>query len=134
MPAPLVQCPPSQVSPFLVYLSPLTLQKVLTVSRHREHLYRRHQLPKFQCIRCHERFINESGFQSHHRQPVACKAEPKAADWISQEQVNMLRNQRNRSASQEEKWRDMYKILFPEEEIAPNPCEHFQSLFLKQRC
>lgn len=134
MPAPLVQCPPSQVSPFLVCLSSLTLQKVLTVSRHREHLYRRHLPPKFQCLRCHERFINESVLRNHQRQPEPCKAEPKDPDWISQEQVNMLRNQRNRSASQEEKWRDMYNILFPEEESIPNPCEYFQPLFLNQRC
>ncbi|KAH6974203.1 hypothetical protein BKA56DRAFT_675659 [Ilyonectria sp. MPI-CAGE-AT-0026] len=92
-----------------------------SVHRVKEHLYRRHQLPKSQCGRCQERFINESGLLNHQRQPEPCKAEPKEPDWISQEQVNMLRNQRNRSASQEEKWRDMYKILFPEEEIAPNP-------------
>lgn len=92
-----------------------------SVHRVKEHLYRRHLPPKFQCLRCHERFINESVLRNHQRQPEPCKAEPKDPDWISQEQVNMLRNQRNRSASQEEKWRDMYNILFPEEESIPNP-------------
>lgn len=93
------------------------------VHRVKEHLYRRHQLPEFQCLRCYKTFTNSDGLNIHHKQPIPCDVvDHKVADGISQLQVMRLKSRRrNRFASEEDKWRDMYKIVFPLEEIPPSP-------------
>lgn len=95
----------------------------------REHLYRKHALPKFTCHRCCEPFDAEEDLQAHARAPEPCQVhDPEPLDGFNQDQEKRLRS-RKKTAGEEltepEKWRQMYRILFPDvaEDEIPLPCE-----------
>lgn len=46
-------------------------------------------------------------------------------DGFSKEQERILRRKRKLAGSEERKWREMYKVLFPDDDEAdvPSPCE-----------
>lgn len=100
---------------------------------HREHLYRRHALPRYSCPRCCERFETDDELSTHARAPEPCEVrEPELHDGFTQAQEKRLRSRKKDRAvagtedlSEAQKWRQMYQILFPDvraEEI-PSPCK-----------
>ncbi len=102
----------------------------------REHLYRCHR-PIF-CQRCKKVFKDKKGLDSHVLIAGAdiCEAQRgPPREGITPEQESQLRS-RKRSAqiqSEEEKWCNIYNLLFPNEKV-PSPCKFAAlDLFARRR-
>ncbi|WYZ43317.1 hypothetical protein EsH8_VI_001016 [Colletotrichum jinshuiense] len=97
------------------------------VHRIKEHIYRKHSLPKFSCPRCSQPFETQSDLQAHARSPDPCEVrEPEVLDGITQDQEKRLRSRKKTSAkelTEAEKWAQVYGILFPDvkEREIPSP-------------
>lgn len=93
----------------------------------REHIYRCHQCPVF-CQRCFESFENDEELTKHIRGEASCEVrERKVFDGITKEQQAALRSRKHllfRGLSEEDQWRRIYRIIFPEAMDAntPSPC------------
>lgn len=95
--------------------------RLLTV--HREHLYRKHC--KVHCQRCKQVFRKQSELAAHAMRPESCRLrEGNGPADISAQQELQLKSKKyaSRYQSEEEKWREVYRLLFPGEHI-PSPCE-----------
>src|SRR3569833_322223 len=97
-----------------------------SVSRHREHLYRAHKIPPH-CKRCWKVFEKETELDEHIMVPAAdiCETRPGTSPaGITPDQVNQLRSRKKSSRNQtdEDRWHDMYRLLFPND-VIPSPCE-----------
>jgi hypothetical protein len=95
----------------------------LTVGR--EHIYRRHSWKSF-CPRCFEHFDKAEALKSHQRADVPCKLRERAPDAITEEQEKLLRARAKSHCSEEMKWEEMYRIIFPDEKV-PSPCMPFST-------
>ncbi|KAK2001679.1 hypothetical protein LX36DRAFT_327773 [Colletotrichum falcatum] len=97
------------------------------VHRIKEHIYRKHSLPKFSCPRCSQPFDTQADLQTHARSADACEVrEPEFLDGITQDQEKRLRSRKKTSAkelNEAEKWTQVYGILFPDvrEREMPSP-------------
>ncbi|KAL0765739.1 hypothetical protein CaCOL14_011963 [Colletotrichum acutatum] len=97
------------------------------VHRIKEHIYRKHSLPKFSCPRCSQSFETQLALQAHARSLDACDVrEPEVLDGITQDQEKKLRSRKKTSAkelTEAEKWIQVYLILFPDvrEREIPSP-------------
>ncbi|KAF4448882.1 hypothetical protein F53441_7770 [Fusarium austroafricanum] len=99
------------------------------VSAHRvkEHLYRRHMLPKFRCNRCRQGFKSAYNLNEHQRADTICpRRSEEPEEGIDEEQERLLRvrkrkNGKSRYIGEAEKWAGMYKILFPHDDPIPSP-------------
>ncbi|KAJ3955479.1 hypothetical protein N0V92_007989 [Colletotrichum tropicale] len=97
------------------------------VHRIKEHIYRKHSLPKFSCPRCSQPFETQSDLQAHARLPTPCQVkEPEVLDGITQDQEKKLRSRKKTSGkelTEAEKWTQVYSILFPDvrEREIPSP-------------
>ena len=96
----------------------------------REHLYRRHCAPRYQCARCLQDFKTIVGLSNHQREVEPCQlAVPDGQDdFINKDQEEQLRG-RGKNAplkADQEKWADIYRILFPHEDV-PSPCTPIRS-------
>jgi len=92
----------------------------------REHLYRRHRLEEFGCPRCHEHFKEERYLDAHKQADPPCEVrQPDLLAGLDHAQYCQLRSRkRTRGVSTlEDKWKEVYKILFPgtEEDDIPSP-------------
>jgi hypothetical protein len=94
--------------------------------RYREHLYRRHRAP-IQCRRCWKIFETAEDLFLHSN--VAdidkCELQPElTAEGITPDVERRMRSRRktHRSQSEEYKWKELYSMLFPRDEI-PSPCK-----------
>src|SRR6478609_5629751 len=94
----------------------------------REHLYRRHKQPKFRCGRCWQPFKDQAGHLDHQRMPEpCCLREMEHVEGFDAVQEGRLRSRKKAKGvaeqSEAEKWRDVYKILFPhvEDDDIPSP-------------
>ncbi len=87
----------------------------------REHIYRRHSLKNF-CPRCFEHFDEPEALKSHQRADIPCKVNAPVSDGIiTEEQDKQLHQRAKSNCTEEEKWDEMYRIIFPGEEV-PSPC------------
>lgn len=121
-------CSPSQVSR-------LCIQDILLpMKRHanntsREHLYRRHMFPKFRCNRCRQDLKSSSRLNEHQRADIICQRRSETEEeGIDEEKEKLLRarkrkNGKARQMGEEEKWVEIYKIIFPHDDPVPSPCE-----------
>jgi hypothetical protein len=93
----------------------------------REHLYRRHALP-IRCPRCCAEFSNDVELINHSRQRNACDLTIlDLVEGFDKSQEKKMRSRKKTSAITEtEKWVEIYKILFPddEEDLMPSPCQY----------
>lgn len=93
----------------------------------REHLYRCHRLPSFQCIRCRMAFKSSEKLLQHSQADIACNVvrDESGQEGVSHEQLMKLKSRkRSREASSEHaRWINMYKILFPDDYLIPSPCK-----------
>ncbi|KAH6980692.1 hypothetical protein BKA56DRAFT_673176 [Ilyonectria sp. MPI-CAGE-AT-0026] len=100
----------------------------LTVHRVKEHVYRKHRLPKFKCGRCCQDFRTSTQLLDHQRadDPCVLKTE-EAQDGINEDQFQALRSRKRPRGglSEEEKWIGVYKIIFPDEDLVPSPYHDF---------
>jgi hypothetical protein len=104
--------------------------RVIANVRSREHLYRRHALPKFVCDCCFEPFQDADSLRLHHRAEMPCpvREEPQDAfEGVTPAQEVQLRSRkRSRIGVRDtghEKWIHIYQVLFPEETRIPSPCK-----------
>ncbi|KAK0634327.1 hypothetical protein B0T17DRAFT_2464 [Bombardia bombarda] len=85
------------------------------VHRVKEHIYRRHTL-KNVCPRCLDRFDSNDDLKRHQRAETPCRLEKvNVPEAINDEQEITLRQRAKANCSDEEKWREMYRVIFPSE-------------------
>jgi hypothetical protein len=100
------------------------------VHRVKTHLYRRHPLPT-QCPRCWEPFKADAPLQEHLQQdpPCAVRSNRTLQEGFTKDQEKKLRSRKKTHAdmTDEDKWREIYLILFPDDDqsTVPSPCECF---------
>jgi len=90
----------------------------------REHLYRLHALP-IRCSRCCTVFTSETLLEEHYRLPDICPINLLDIEGSNKDQEMKLRSRKKSpAASEAEKWKATYRILFPddEEDLIPSPC------------
>ncbi|KAH7372162.1 hypothetical protein BKA64DRAFT_263933 [Cadophora sp. MPI-SDFR-AT-0126] len=95
-----------------------------SISRLKEHLYRSHLVTTY-CKRCWQTFKNSEQLDSHLTVDAAliCQAVPgNPPEGISPQMERRLRSRKKTHGGQteEDRWRDMYRLLFPGEEV-PSP-------------
>ncbi|KAJ4386465.1 hypothetical protein N0V93_009361 [Gnomoniopsis smithogilvyi] len=97
-----------------------------TVHRLKEHLYRCHTLP-IHCLRCHEIFASEEGLQTHSLSDTPCQRRQPGdesrtvLEGIGLAQERRLRSRKRTNKVEEDKWRDAYRICFPDDISMPSP-------------
>ncbi|KAK3949719.1 hypothetical protein QBC32DRAFT_219049 [Pseudoneurospora amorphoporcata] len=108
-----------------------------TIPRLKEHLYRRHY--KIHCQRCKQTFSDARQLTIHEMAPEACELldiKPPGDITTSQERQLKSRKHTHRRQSDEEKWREIYRLLFPND-IVPSPypeyAEDFQPMGAESR-
>jgi len=105
--------------------------KILTIRR-RQHLYLYHALPD-RCERCFTDFKTQSELQEHIYAENRCSRRDDPGrdglDGFDKAQEVKLRG-RKRKGSKEEKWNEIYRILFPGHLPIPWPCKQDDSYFL----
>jgi len=95
-----------------------------TISRLKEHLYRRHYT--IHCQRCKQTFDDSKELADHERAVIKCEVNDLAHPGdITTDQEKKLKSRKHtsRKQSDEDKWRDIYQLLFPNEEV-PSPCKY----------
>jgi hypothetical protein len=95
----------------------------LRLNIYRGHLYRNHRI--FQCRRCNERFRDDDALQNHFMAINSCSLqEPAPAEGITATLEKQLRSKKwtGSAQTQEERWKEIYRILFPME-IVPSACK-----------
>ncbi|KAI1501949.1 hypothetical protein F5X99DRAFT_380937 [Biscogniauxia marginata] len=103
------------------------------VHRVKEHLYRRHRQPRHICGRCWEPFDDEQSYIDHQRTTEPCslrEKEPIEGFDSSQEAKLRSRKKMMTVKSEDEKWQQVFRILFPHvsEEDIPSPFYDFDQL------
>ncbi|EXM20771.1 hypothetical protein FOTG_11411 [Fusarium oxysporum f. sp. vasinfectum 25433] len=94
-----------------------------SVHRIKEHIYRSHKAPMY-CKRCFRIFKTEKELDAHLRQDPACEVVSPSREMpgIDNETKERLKSRRGiQNISEEEKWKHMYKVLFPRTEDIPSP-------------
>ncbi|KAL2196686.1 hypothetical protein P885DRAFT_36905 [Corynascus similis CBS 632.67] len=98
------------------------------VHRVKTHLYRRHPLP-IQCPRCWESFKTDAQLQSHLQQDPPCPIQRNRAlqEGFTKDQEKKLRSRKKTHAdmTDEEKWREIYLILFPDDDSSSIPSPYY---------
>jgi hypothetical protein len=95
-----------------------------TVHRMKEHLYRSHSQPIF-CPICYETFKSDKEQSNHVRLQQCQRSLPQQIEGIDRETVWTLRKRTTALRLEEDKWRDVYQVLFPDvpEADTPSPCK-----------
>ncbi|KAM7206408.1 hypothetical protein V8F20_002757 [Naviculisporaceae sp. PSN 640] len=97
-----------------------------TAHRVKEHIYRSHCL-KHTCPRCCESFKSDEELKHHQRLDEPCKKTSRAVDnsnnnnVITDKQEKLIRMRAKTNQPEEERWREMYKIIFPDARTIPSP-------------
>ncbi|KAH6855545.1 hypothetical protein B0I37DRAFT_411529 [Chaetomium sp. MPI-CAGE-AT-0009] len=98
------------------------------VHRVKTHLYRRHALP-IQCPRCWDTFKEDSQLQSHLQQDPPCSVRRNRTlhEGFTKDQERRLRSRKKTHAdmTDEDKWREIYMILFPDDEQDAIPSPYY---------
>ncbi|KAI0145165.1 hypothetical protein GGR57DRAFT_517375 [Xylariaceae sp. FL1272] len=97
----------------------------------REHVFRKHRLPPHQCPRCLRLFEGRDDLATHLREPEPCGLlqDYEAPVGVTPDQLEKLKRRKS-GISDEQRWIDMYKILFPDvlDDEIPTPWyERWQS-------
>ncbi|KUJ19004.1 uncharacterized protein LY89DRAFT_509659 [Mollisia scopiformis] len=95
-----------------------------SIARVKEHIYRCHRMPTH-CKRCWKPFKNQEQLDTHLTVDIAamCELVPgHPPEGITTDQERRLRSRKksSRDQSDEGRWREMYQLLFPGEEV-PSP-------------
>lgn len=95
----------------------------------REHLYSRHSLSSYTCYRCYKDFQDSNQLSLHQRAITACSiCEDPLREGIGETQRQKLRA-RGKSVkpgtikTEAEKWKDMFRIIFPDDDKIPSSCK-----------
>ena len=104
----------------LLTLFPLRMLRSVCANLCREHVYRRHFMKNL-CPRCFEHFDKPEDLKNHQRSEVPCKLRQMTIESISEEKEARLRKRAKAQSTEEEKWAEMYQIIYPGENV-PSPC------------
>ncbi|KAH7389987.1 hypothetical protein BKA66DRAFT_460242 [Pyrenochaeta sp. MPI-SDFR-AT-0127] len=99
-----------------------------TIARLKEHLYRRHLLPP-QCHRCCTTFAHDTALRAHQRDERGCAVRTQMPlEGFDKEQERRLKSKKRSQTyqSEEEKWKGVYKILFPDDEAEQMPSPYIE--------
>ncbi|CAJ2512044.1 Uu.00g076690.m01.CDS01 [Anthostomella pinea] len=97
-----------------------------SLHRLKEHLYRIHRLPKHTCPRCTEPFEDAKDLQSHLRADEPCKTlelvPVQGIDEATEAKLR-IRKKHGPGVTEEQRWKEIYLILFPDanRHAVPNP-------------
>ncbi|KAF7522533.1 hypothetical protein G7054_g12110 [Neopestalotiopsis clavispora] len=92
-----------------------------SISRVKEHLYRAHKQPDYQCIRCYSPFMSRDLLEEHQRAEVPCQISNKSpSDNINEAQYVRLRRKPNGQKTDAERWEEVYRIVFPKASVIPS--------------
>ncbi|KAF2031671.1 hypothetical protein EK21DRAFT_35713, partial [Setomelanomma holmii] len=83
-----------------------------TVHRMKEHLYRAHAQSIY-CPRCYTMFDADSDLSNHLRSAYCQVSTPQPIEGIDRETLKALRKRSPALRLEEDKWRDVYRLLFP---------------------
>lgn len=83
------------------------------------------------CLRCHETFTSQITLEVHSRAEPQCVVNRKKPAWLEErfnsDQEKLLRSRKKapKDKSEEDKWREVFRILFPADDPAliPTPCK-----------
>jgi hypothetical protein len=107
-------------------LIPLEPEPASFLTSTRAHLFTTHLV--FPCLRCKESFSYEKELERHMLATNVCEANPARAFAVTKgifpylaARLRTLKKRHQGPNSQEEKWKELYRLLFPEEEM-PSPC------------
>jgi predicted methyltransferase len=95
------------------------------IGANREHLYRRHY--KIHCQRCKQVFSDARQLNNHEMSAERCEViDAVSPGDITAYQEKQLKSRKHTAKRQtdEEKWADIYRLLFPGEERVPSPCKY----------
>jgi hypothetical protein len=94
-----------------------------TVHRMKEHLYRSHAQPIF-CPSCYETFHSDREQSGHVRLRQCVESPPQEIEGIDRATISTLKKRSPALRLEEDKWRDVYQVLFPDVSDAeiPSPC------------
>ena len=97
----------------------------------REHLYRRHM---HICLRCRHAFKTQKELDAHVVQAKACEPGNRLTEGITPEIEKKLKSRKKVSVDQsdKERWDDIYRLLFPGEDI-PWPCKSFSHSIIRAK-
>ncbi|OMP87743.1 hypothetical protein BK809_0007831 [Diplodia seriata] len=95
-----------------------------TIARLKEHLHRHHE--QLRCTRCNECFAEEGALHNHQAARTPCEFRKYPRDYgdgFDQDQRVWLKKKKRTSdtVTDEDKWRDIYLILFPGEQAVLEP-------------
>ncbi|KAM6532805.1 hypothetical protein FALCPG4_005855 [Fusarium falciforme] len=113
-----------------------------SVHRVKEHIFRRHMLSDTQCHDCMEDFETHVALDEHLETPCRLKP-PLKPHGINKKQEGQLRSRKmyQKSLDEEEKWRAIYKIIFPDAQGIPSPYyepevpefpDYYRQMFLRK--
>lgn len=94
----------------------------------REHLYRHHE-QKPNCLRCGRVFENQADSAEHAQLEEPCKLVKNVSiEGFNKDQLKKLKSRKRArgNRSEEENWRNIYRILFPDCTVIPDPCTSVQ--------
>lgn len=115
------------IDPFPVSCRVILLTNIFHACR--EHIYRCHALP-IHCFRCHAIFKTDQEHQVHMRTNPPCEVTEERIQLegfdSSQEKLLRSRKRMQRDITEEDKWRDVYHILFPADDPAAMPTPYYE--------
>ncbi|KAH9885965.1 hypothetical protein F4778DRAFT_759862, partial [Xylariomycetidae sp. FL2044] len=98
-----------------------------SIHRLKEHIYRIHRLPKHTCPRCNKPFDDSKDLSEHLRADTLCEklnvAPSEGIDETTEAKLK-VRKRHSPGVSDEQRWREIYLILFPDAnpDATPSPC------------
>jgi hypothetical protein len=97
-----------------------------TVHRMKEHLYRAHAQSIY-CPRCYATFDADTDLSTHLRSAQCQVSDPQPIEGIDRETLKALHKRSPAFRLEEDKWRDVYRHLFPDVAVEdiPSPCTYF---------
>lgn len=97
---------------------------VSLTNKDREHLYRSHLTP-IHCPRCWTVMKTEAALGEQARANVQCDILPQPLRWIPREIHQKLKDRKKAFAGQtdEDTWRYIFGLIFPDSAMIPSPCE-----------
>ncbi|OJD28959.1 triacylglycerol lipase [Diplodia corticola] len=119
-----VACPFTKKFPLMQPIDSSCLFGFTCTARLKEHLYRRHRLPDRHCHLCYEGFEDHETLYKHlwtQQGGSQCSGSGRTPDmYMLKPQERQLKMRHRRVCSEEEKWRNIYCILFQNEENTLN--------------
>ncbi|KAI0827245.1 hypothetical protein F5Y06DRAFT_308654 [Hypoxylon sp. FL0890] len=102
-----------------------------SLHRLKEHLYRAHRLPKHTCPRCNEPFDDAKDLGEHLRAEVLCEKLDvvpvlQGIDEVTETKLK-VRKKNCPGMTDEQRWRDIYMILFPKANPNAMPTPYYDS-------